>query len=252
MWKFTYEKVITYLEIVAWSHTCKEKREYPKLRGGSCSPLFVIPSCSFSPSSFLSFLLPVPSIFLTLNYIRTAAPNSDKDNLLFCHRSFFFSFPSCCFSPCVVLSSPESPWCVLISSVLSCGSALYFSSCFPFFCLRLSFFFSLVSESRAQSFLFFPSHFSDRQPLIHVPIIPSAWGPLSQAQKTRAVKHLCLFSLQSFLLLSSAVSVFFPHLSLSLLWLYCWSCPVRFFSSLSPSLSLALFFPGLHLSSALA
>lgn len=189
-------------------------------------------NCDSVLCDFLLFLLPIPSIFITLHYIvqhrcqlcsqlKTTSPFcslffpslSNLSCLSSLSSSFHIIFHSLFFLSTSPLFSSSSIiyfwWCVLICSVLSSGSSVYFIP--PFFStlcffVHLSLSLSLMAErmtyERQSTSLFFFFHFSDRQPLIHVPIILSAWGPLGQAQKTQAVKHLFLLSLQSSSLLS--------------------------------------------------
>lgn len=90
----------------------------------------------------------------------------------------------------------------MICSILSSGSCVcFFASCFPLcpplyvlFLLPPSLSLSLSRDNRRAPLL---CHFSGRQPLIHVPIIPSAQGAIGAGHKRHKQSSISLSSLCS-------------------------------------------------------
>ncbi len=202
----------------------------------------------FSPFLFIFLIIypPDKSIFIISFYVfhyivhhrcELCMPRHRRFHILNSHSYLTFSphliFPLVSVFHFFFFPSPLLLMMLLICSVLSFGSSVhFFSACFPFCPLcYVSFSCSSLSLDNRQALLL--CHFSGRQPLIHVPIIPFARGPSGPGTKD-AGSQASLLSLQSFSLLSflTCVSFFSSHWPVILSCLYCRSCSVSF-----PSLS---------------
>lgn len=164
-----------------------------------------------------------------LEYSQKGPKNQKRDNLSVLSYLYFFCSPFLhlfLLSPHILAMCPSSPSNDMFWSVLLSGSSVDFFSCFSFgLSLCVSFPSSFLPWQSIGTFL---CHFLSRQPLIHVPIIPAAWGPSGPTTKDTGSQASISPLAAVILLLSSLTFVSFvsPHLPIIRSCLFCRSCSV--------------------------